>query len=199
MRIAPEINGFSHAPERVVRRNDGAVLPRRRSADDFLSCYWDYIHPVFPVLHRPTFVRQYEQFWIDESNSSDESRNSESDTVILLSTMNLVFALGCKFSNLIPAAQKASAANDFYQTSRQLFVFDLLDSASLPLVQMLVLTGVYLQSAQHASRCWNSIGLAVRVAQGLGLHVEPSSSVKVSQLECQMRRRIWYTCLNLDR
>lgn len=199
-------------PERIVSTTEGvAVLPRRRSADDFLRCFWEFIHPVFPVLHKPTFMQQYDRFWIAEctsnpsiQNNDHETAEPEVDNAIFLTILNLVLALGCQFSPLIADTQRNSVAADFYRSSRQLFVFDVLDSASLPVVQMLVLTGVYLQSTQHASRCWNSVGLAIRVAQGLGLHLDPvedrnSKGTIMSQAEIEMRRRIWYTCVNLDR
>lgn len=187
-------------PERLPERKDGwSLLPRRRSADNFVSCYWDFIHPVFPVLYKPSFTRQYEDFWINESRGQESSREEEIGDAMFQSTLNLVFALGCKFSDLIPDKEKTAAANGFYQASRQLFVFDVLDAGSLPVVQLLLLTGVYLQSTPHASRCWNSVGLAIRVAQGLGLHLEQTVSKASSQAEREMTRRVWYTCVNLDR
>ena len=82
---------------------------------------------------------------------------------------------------------------------RHLLLFEVLDSTSLSLVQMLCLTGVYLQSTQHANRCWNSVGLAIRVAQSLGLHLNEVGGRKIPQLEREMRRRVWHTCVVLDR
>lgn len=187
------------APDRIAARADGiAVLPMRRQADNFLLCYWEFIHPLFPVLHKPTFLRKYDRLWV-EGDKGQTQYDSEAEEAIFTSTLNLVFALGCKFSGLIDASQKSSAADDFYQRSRQSYPFDILDSTSISLVQMLILTGVYLQSTQHASRCWNSVGLAIRMAQSLGLHVDHSSRRSISQLELEMRRRIWHTCVHLDR
>ncbi|CAH0025678.1 unnamed protein product [Clonostachys rhizophaga] len=191
-----------HIPERMPEPNDGmAVLPRRHSADDFIACFWDFIHPMFPVLHKPTFTARYERFWVLESSGqvSQLSQHAADENNIFLSTLNLVLALGCKFSNLIPDKQKSSVGDDFYKKSRQLFIFDALDSASLPLVQLLVLNGVYLQSTPYANRCWNAIGLAIRVAQSLGLHLEARVSQNSSQVEREMMRRVWHSCVNLDR
>ncbi|KAK4493879.1 hypothetical protein PRZ48_015064 [Zasmidium cellare] len=186
-------------PDRIAPRTDGlAVLPMRRQADNFLLCYWEFIHPLFPVLHKPTFLRKYDRLWI-EGDEAQTHYDTEAEEAIFTSTLNLVFALGCKFSGLIDASQKASVADDFYQRSRQSYPFDILDSTSISLVQMLILTGVYLQSTQYASRCWNSVGLAIRMAQSLGLHVDHSSRKSITQLELEMRRRIWHTCVHLDR
>lgn len=194
--------GVVDKPERLSELTDGAaILPRRRSADSFVACYWEFCHPLFPVLHRPSFMKHYERLW-----SSDPHTNGEDpeplyglEEVIFTSTLNLVFALGCNFSNLVEPSQKNSVADDFYQRSRNLLLFEILDSTSMALVQMLLLTGVYLQSTQYANRCWNFVGLAIRVAQTLGLHLDNNGKKSPPQLEREMRRRVWFTCVNLDR
>lgn len=187
-------------PDRQVTRTDGlAVLPRRRQADNFLLCYWEFIHPLFPVLHRPSFLRKYEKLWTDDNIDAHRGPDSELEDATFTSTLNLVFAIGCKFSTLVDTAQKSAVSEDFFQRSRQSYAFDILDSTSISAVQMLVLTGVYLQSTQHASRCWNSVGLAIRMAQSLGLHVDHNGRQLMPQVEQQMRRRIWHSCVHLDR
>ncbi|KAK2595349.1 hypothetical protein QQS21_006949 [Conoideocrella luteorostrata] len=180
-------------------KGDIMMLPRRRNADQFVSCYWQFIHPIFPILHKPTFLEQYYQFWSTESGSKDDgSFKSDREQAVFLSVLNLVCALGCQFSDLVRDAQKTSVAYDFYERSRQSFDHDWLDSADASLVQLLLLSGVYLQSTQHANRCWNSIGLAIRISQILGLHDETHKS-NMSQLQRETRRRIWHTCVSLDR
>lgn len=139
-----------------------------------------------------------DRLWTEDGEMQPQY-DSEAEEAIFTATLNLVFALGCKFSSFVEPSQHLSVADDFYQRSRQSYPFDILDSTSISLVQMLVLTGVYLQSTQHASRCWNSIGLAIRMAQSLGLHVDAVSHRGISQLALEMRRRIWHTCVHLDR
>jgi len=194
--------GVIDKPERLSELSDGAaILPRRRSADSFVACYWEFIHPLFPVLHRPSFMKHYERLWSSDQYTSDEDPEPlyGLEEVIFTSTLNLVFALGCTFSSLVEPAHKNSVADDFYQRSRNLLLFEILDSTSLALVQMLLLTGVYLQSTQCANRCWNFVGLAIRVAQSLGLHLNDNGKKPPPQLEREMRRRVWFTCVNLDR
>jgi hypothetical protein len=185
---------------RQTRAMDGgvAVLPMRRQADNFILCYWEFVHPMFPILHRPTFLRKYELLWVDNAGEQPDFA-TEAEEATFTSTLNLVFAIGCRFSSLVDAAQKLSVADDFYQRSRQSYPFDILDSTSVSLVQMLVLTGVYLLSTEYASRCWNSVGLAIRMAMSLGLHVDNSGRKVMSQVEREMRHRIWHSCVNLDR
>lgn len=188
------------SPE-MIRESDenAAVYPRRRRADEFLHCFWEFVHPVFPVIHKTSFISKYEHIWSPGDIERHHNEISELEDVIFSSTLNLVFALGCQFSRLIPSSNKASVADDFYQRSRHLFIFDVLDSTSVSVVQMLLVTGIYLQSTRYASRCWNVVGLAIRVAQSLGLHLDHTDRRPETQLDREMRRRVWHTCVMLDR
>ncbi|KAJ3541642.1 hypothetical protein NM208_g4515 [Fusarium decemcellulare] len=151
------------------------VLPIRRNSDRYLQSFWNIVHPVFPILHRPTFTRFYASLW--ESTSSVDTDTTSDDPIL---------------------GGRALQADQFYERARRLVPIDTLDVASLPIVQMLLLTAVHLQSTMYSSRCWNMVGLAIRVAQSLGLHLNQKSATQ-NQLEREMQRRIWYTCVTLDR
>jgi hypothetical protein len=173
---------------------DNFTLPLRRNADDYLDCFWSFVHPLFPVLHTPSFTTRYESLWKSQS-SADES----GECVTFTPTLNLVFALGCQFSDLVPAERKAKVAAAFYGKSRSLLLYDILGSTEVTVVQWLLLSAVYLQSTSLATNCWTSVGLAVRLAQNLGLHLEPASNATECQMDREMRRRVWHTCVVLDR
>ncbi len=52
------------------------------------------------------------------------------------------------------------------------------------------------------TRCWTTLGLAVRVAQGIGLHVETEDAKPPRgqpHLKAEVRRRIWHSLYVLDR
>lgn len=187
-------------PEPIrIKDLSASVFPPRQTADDLARCFWEFVHPVFPVLHKTSFMDRYALIWSGAGGEIDRSPIAELDETVFTSTLNLVFALGSKYSESVPPAERAPLAQSFYQRSRAIYRFEMLDSASLPLVQMLLLTGVYLQSDHQANRCWNVIGLAIRVAQSVGLHVESPRHTRQTQKEREMRRRIWHNCLNLDK
>lgn len=175
-------------------RDNLAILPVRGNADDFLRCYFEFIHPLFPLLHKNSFISQYNRLWLPHDNS-----RSGKEDLVFMCNLNLVFALGCQFSSLTQSSHRASIANEFYKMSRQVLLYDILGSTSVSVVQWLLLSGVYLQSTSYASHCWNSIGLAIRLAQSLGLHLEYPGLKLESQLNREMRRRIWHTCVVLDK
>lgn len=81
------------------REAGDSVLPLRRSADEFLRCYLDFSYPLFPVLDRASFSRQYEALWMPADH------DTVSEDRIFLATLNMVFALGCRFSVTIAPDQ----------------------------------------------------------------------------------------------
>jgi len=70
------------------------------------------------------------------------------------------------------------------------------DIENLQIVQALLLMGNYLHSSNRPNRCWNVVGLGIRVALGLGLHIERNSGDLLDQ---QARRRAWSGCVMMDR
>ncbi|KAF2101236.1 hypothetical protein NA57DRAFT_17677, partial [Rhizodiscina lignyota] len=177
------------------------VLPPREIADDLLRCYWDYSHPVFPVLHRPTVMSEYEKFWAPGS-FPDRHANETNNFTRTLSyiTVNMVFAIGSQFTTVVKPAAVSGYGAEFYQRSRKLMNFEIMDSVQLATIQILLLTGVYLyyeQPTTYADRCWNIVGLTIRSSQALGLHSE-YVGVPLGQLDREMRRRVWHCAILLD-
>lgn len=175
--------------ENLENRASGVFsLPTRRTADALMLNFWTYIHPIFPVLHRPTIESMYKSVWVSDAETSNRALGE--DCRIEKAILNIAFALGCQSSD------QEDAAESFYHKSREYYSTDTIDLPSLGTVQLLVLTGIYLQSTKYASRCWSVVGSAIRYAQYLGLDMEhPGRSL----LEQEIRRRVWYSCVILDR
>ena len=51
---------FSSQPTKLAYLQS---LPSKAAADQLVSHYWFAVHPYARCLHRPSFERQYEQFW----------------------------------------------------------------------------------------------------------------------------------------
>lgn len=174
------------------------ALPTRRVADNYMKCFWKYMHPLFPILHKPTCIATYEMLWAPENERDSNQHSSHHEDQLFLATLNIIFAIGCQFSDMVAADRRTQVADQFYQQSRTLVAVDALDSVSLSVVQMLLLTAVYLQSTKYANRCWSTVGLAIRNAQSLGLHVENLRNTSHNQIRQETRRKVWYVCIMLD-
>lgn len=190
-------------------------IPPRSQADALLDDYWTYFHSLYPVLHRPSFMEKYMTLWAPSSartpphglkSQPPKGYYAALDDKLFHCLLNLAFALGTQFGTAVDEGDRRELGLIFFKRAKALIDFDILARGDIFLVQMLILLGHYLQSTDMASACWNMVGLAIRVAQGIGLHHEPDyceqgccSKGMSSQLEMEMRRRAWTSCILLDR
>ncbi|KAJ5558513.1 hypothetical protein N7535_008728 [Penicillium sp. DV-2018c] len=178
-------------------------LPPRQLADHLLNCYFDKIHSLYPFVHKNSFSRAYKLIWSPEYQTSDASFTTgiglgdpTVSPAMFLCALNVIFALGCQFITLDRSARKA-ASEKFFQRSQRLQNLTCLDEGNISTVQTLLLASQYLQGVGSPAKCWNLIGLACRMAQGLGLHSDKADKDRLPA-ELQMRRRIWHGCVMQD-
>lgn len=186
------------------------VLPPRPLADHLLERYFDRVFYLYPVLHRPSFERAYRSLWEPTTTTNDRSsaRTTPSavglggfpdggpDSIVFHCALNAIFALGCHFSDLIGRDRDATALT-FFHRSKSLLGLEFLESDTLSVVQASLIMALFLQSTPFAGRCWTGVGIACRLAQGLGLHVESGGAGR-SAVETEIRRRVWHGCVVLD-
>ncbi|OHF03724.1 hypothetical protein CORC01_01043 [Colletotrichum orchidophilum] len=195
----PTVLGFSTTttqPKSPDPLPDPVMLPERWLADSLLHSFWEFVHPVFPILHRPSFIASFEAVW-QPSRGRPPARDHTD--VVFHATLSIVLALGGQRTDQVSVSEQVRLAESFYKQSVKLVSVDTLDHSSLQVVQLLLLRGIYLHYTQHADRCWNTVGVALRVAQGLGLHSQGDRATSESQVKREMRRRVWHCCLTLDR
>lgn len=190
-------------------------VPPRAEADALIDSYCSWVHSLYPFLHIPSFHRRYLRLWdsslATHSNDTGASARPNDDFYnnmgdkLFHCLINVVFALGSLFSPKIAPQERHSVSKVFFDRSKKVLDFDLLSRGSTALVQILLLMGQYLQSTDAPSTCWNTIGLAIRISQGVGLHFEPRCCQRQlcqnghDQLEREMRRRTWTGAVLFDR
>ncbi|KAF5569932.1 transcription activator acu-15 [Fusarium pseudoanthophilum] len=181
---------------------DKFALPPRRLADHLVERYFERIYWIYPVFDKQAFEHGYNSLWLPSGQTScpEEYRNlglgEDATTVAFFSSLNAIFALGCIFSNLSTAA-KTKAYEVFFSRAKDKVNLELLDINDLSVVQTLVLVALVLQGTSFPDRCWNTTGLACRVAQGLGLHSLSPYNQQESRGQ-RIRRRTWHGCIVLD-
>jgi hypothetical protein len=175
------------------------ALPTRSAADRYVKAFFEFVHPIFPILHRPSFYQRYYRIWTGETDDDGNNDHMAQESSIFLATTHMTFALGCLYCDTHAHEGKPSLASQFYQSSRKVFSFDAVDSISFDTIQLLLLQAVYLQSTAYANRCWNIVGMAIRGAQSIGLHVDSAEGARNDQLRREMRRRVWHACIIFDR
>lgn len=194
----------------------GMTVPPRAEADSLIESYWHWTHSLYPLVHRPSFEQRYHTIWYPRTEPQHHvpgvslSRSggiygTMSDRLFYC-MLNSLFALGALLNPKIEQKDRDNISRSFFDRAKKLLDLDLLAAGNLPLVQTLLLMGQYLQSTGLSSSCWNVIGLAVRVAQCIGLHHDPMACDQgccpfreLDQVETEMRRRAWAGCVTLDR
>ncbi|RAH57691.1 C6 transcription factor [Aspergillus piperis CBS 112811] len=167
------------------------VLPPRKTADSLMGVYWEFVFPLYPLVDSLQLRREYEMIWTGEALQSDEN--------MLMCTVNVIFALACQLADFIPPEEREASADAFFTRAKDLLQFNLWNTGSAALIQCLLLMAQYLQSTDSAHQCWIVTGLAIRNAQGLGLHLPQTIARLHNPQEQQLARKIWHGCVLMDR
>lgn len=121
-------------------------VPSRPTADRLFEHYLDTVHPSFPIIGKTTFLDQYRTYL---STNLQAGAN-------WLAILNLIFAIGAKYSRLIRADWGGKEGDDvIYFTRARLLGFNtdsILDHAGLQSVQVAGLIAFYLSAIDQISR-----------------------------------------------
>ncbi|CAH0003401.1 unnamed protein product, partial [Clonostachys byssicola] len=158
---------------------------------------------IYPFLCWPIFMEAYNRLWLSDSDVKNMPQltgiglgGQNCSIPVFYCALNAAFALATHFTDA-PANQRKERAAPFVRRSRHLMRLDFLDHGDLSTIQALLILARYLQNTGLSTRCWNVVGTAHRMAQGLGLHLEVNPSA-ASELETDIRRRVWHSCVCLE-
>ena len=130
----------------VLDHVDPYQVPSRQTADRLFEYYLDTVHPTFPIIGKTTFLDQYRTY---QNTNLQAGAN-------WLAILNLMFAIGAKYSRLIRADWGGKEGDDLiYFTRARLLGFNtdsILDHAGLQSVQVAGLIAFYLSAIDQISR-----------------------------------------------
>lgn len=164
------------------------VLPSRKRADALMTLYWRFVHELYPFLDKEQVRNDYEKIWSGEGSVSEERS--------FLCLLNIIFALTSQMDPSFDAEHKLRSATVFYLRARELL--DVAEMASVRSVQCFLLLGQYFQSTNEPHPCWVFVGLAVRTAQSLGLHLPQTTEFVADIRTKEILHRVWYGCVLMD-
>ena len=146
-----------------------SVLPDKIQADILITCYFECVDPVYPMIHRQTFYADYEHFW---QLNTDDKHQVNADFIALTFVM---LALGTQFVTSTSRTERKQTAEFYASASNQaLRVYSYLSTASVRSVQAMVLITYFLINDNHASDGWAFAGILMRQAYAMGLHRDPN-------------------------
>ncbi|KAL4904290.1 hypothetical protein BDW74DRAFT_178870 [Aspergillus multicolor] len=172
-----ESNGNSSEP--VFTPSIPFVLNTMSQLEPFVDAYFRVYHCSYPIVHEATFRAQFMEILPRPSGNSWQ--------VLLF----VISALGVFTSSTATTQTTIDLA--LFDAAKERLSIDVLETGNLVLVQALTLISNYLQKRNKPNSGYNYMGLARRVAMGIGLHKE-FPTWDASLLTLEMRRRVWY-CL----
>jgi hypothetical protein len=164
-------------------------LPPRKQADHLLNVYWSFVDPLFPVINKPDFMYSYGALFSGTPVDTNER--------VLLSTLNAIFALSIQLQESLKPDQREQLSGKYFRRAQYLLRLPVWERGSIELIQCLLIMSQYLQCTNNPHQTWMVVGSAVRIAQGLGLHlseVSPSNDQTAA-----LKRRVWQACIVMDR
>ncbi|KAF1935361.1 hypothetical protein EJ02DRAFT_131635 [Clathrospora elynae] len=193
------LTNFYHDEEGVKLGNCGNPfeLPPEHTAGLLFQCFLKTVQTSFPLLPA-TLEGQLHQYY-------DLVRNGQSihcpDKWFAL--VNLVFAIGAKFSHLISAEWRANDLDHIIYFSRAFQLLSMndtiivLSTPDLAATQAAGLFAFYYMIVGHVNRAWVMVGTALRSAFSLGLHVH-DPDVSIPPAIKQSMARTWWSLHALE-
>lgn len=156
--------------------------PNRHIAESMIDAYFRLYHVSYPIIHEPTFRAQYSEV-IPRPNGACW-------TVLAY----VVAAIGV-WTSATTSTDTLDMA--LFAQARSILGFDFLEVGNITLVQALTLASNYQQKRDKPNSGYNYLGLAVRMAMGLGLHKE-FQGWSITPLAMEIRRRVWWSLCVFD-
>lgn len=126
---------------------DAYELPPKQAADMLFESYLETVHPTFPFIGKMTFTSQYQTLY--ENNNVGPGDN-------WLAILNLIFAIGAKYSHLIQAEWRGDERDHLiYFTRARVLAIDgdsLFSHPDLQQVQVAALASFYLLATNQINR-----------------------------------------------
>ncbi|KAI1427495.1 fungal-specific transcription factor domain-containing protein [Xylaria sp. FL1777] len=177
-----------------IQRRMADVLPSKAACDHLVQFYMDESETLYRVLHIPSFMSQYNQYW--EGNQQPDYFLPQLLSILCIGYQVLRAGKGQLHNDRegihTPTACALVRAWLDSLRGKQLVEFSSLQTEVLALMAQQVLT-----TQNHEA--WQHLGLLVRMAMTMGLHRDPSEfSHKILPFWAEQRRKLWTTILELD-
>ncbi|EXJ90908.1 hypothetical protein A1O1_04014 [Capronia coronata CBS 617.96] len=171
------------------------ALPTRLELDRRLSTYFKTQYMVTPLIHKPQFQRQYEQFWQTPLETSPH-------------WLSILFSICCISAIVDEAVGSPGSTPGDQRSMRTTFLNAAghciqLGGYVLPkryAVEALVLYAQcrYRTTMDPSREVGTVLAILVRLAYRSGYHRDPSHFPHFSAFEGEMRRRAWSSCQQMD-
>ncbi|RVX71371.1 hypothetical protein B0A52_04945 [Exophiala mesophila] len=171
--------------------------PDRKIANDLVMSFFTTWHPLFPFLHGPTFLKDMELLYQRQRRPSTTSTTSPAPHELrrLVTFQLIINVASLDRSDIhLPAESRIRSTAD---VSRVAGCFAL--SHDLSTIQALLAAELYLVASLAIRQASTVAGAIVKLIYHAGLHRCPLRYAQLSQEDCDIRKRIFWSAYALDR
>ncbi|KAL3482101.1 hypothetical protein BJX99DRAFT_82171 [Aspergillus californicus] len=172
-------------------------IPPKHEVDKLIRWFFDrntFPITIPPILHEPTFMREYSEYW---SNFSQRSVIWVGLLFSILGITVLAHQLG------EPPEYEEILESRFHlyrlRTAQCLLTGDIAKCLPYTIETLRFNATAELNRKDDNSRgLWIMTGVIVRAAVNMGYHRDPSHTPKFSILQAEYRRRVWLSVISMD-
>ena len=172
------------------------LLPPRSVCQTLVSIYVENFEHELRVLHVPTFLTDLETVW----NPQGALSSPQNDVLIQL-VLVLAIASSLDPHELLKGEKPDGKPLDAtYCDLAEAWIDELTPKkrSRFSALQTQTLLLMAKQCRVEKKNMWTSTGCLVRSAMLAGLHRDPSETTKISSFQSELRRRLWYTIVEMD-
>jgi hypothetical protein len=177
---------LAHNDKAIEKATDSEVTwkaPPRLVSDQLINVFFQEWAPLFPVLHRPTFLTLYEKYVADSDEITDKAE---------LAQLNLVFGIAA-----LSSGSRATDDLDSFQSQWKTAIDAILKESSMPTLQALVLAQIFCIQRGDYSGLLTYKGLSTTLSARLGLH-QSQKRFTLGTLTCETRKKVFWTLYTVD-
>jgi len=157
--------------------------PPRLVSDQLVNIFFQEWAPLFPVLHRPTFLSLYEKYVADPDAVTDKTA---------IAQLNLVFGIAA-----LSYGPKASADLESFEAQWRAAIDTILTDNSLATLQALILAQIFCIQQGDFTRLLTYKGLSTSLSARLGLH-QSQKRFALGTLTCETRKKVFWSLYTVD-
>ncbi|KIX06042.1 uncharacterized protein Z518_04016 [Rhinocladiella mackenziei CBS 650.93] len=172
-------------------------LPAKGAADVLVRNYFQNVHFIARVVHWPSFQLHYDNFWTSVLAGLEPPAWQQS--VVLSVLFAAVASMSEEEVTAVFARPKNTVLGNFQTgTEVALSKAQFLRATKLETLQALVIYLIPMCRDQLSRAHSVIVGMAVRLAECMGLHRDPQDVYGLSAVECHVRRIVWFQLCFLD-
>ncbi|KAI9880681.1 MAG: hypothetical protein M1830_001314 [Pleopsidium flavum] len=173
------------------------MLPPRLICDKLVGIYFNNHEKTLRILHVPTFLGRYEQFWDTRENQAA----TFTDFIPQLTTVLAIAHSLDDSSDLTGEMSEGRLSATTYCGLVEAWLGGLngkrrIELSTLRTQSLLLLARQ--SSLTRVEEMWHATGALVRSAMTMGLHRDPTESPNISIFQREQRRRLWMTIVEMD-